>query len=132
MFSGLSNTVAAVLGVIAGAALALVIFSTWNWAVDNPSVRREARAQERAAWEEASRKLRDQMERERRAAQAQIDRLEQDYLADRSRAALQIMDLETAIASMEGDEDAIPDTAGCVCRPAIPRGLGLQLDQVGR
>lgn len=111
---------------------AIVCISFWSWGSFNRFAgNREGRAIERAAWEDATRKLRDQMDAERRAAQAQIDSVERSYLAAQQREALLVADLETAIAAMEA-ENAETDTAGCACRPALPRGLILQLDAIGR
>jgi Tfp pilus assembly protein PilE len=90
---------------------------------------REGRQVERSAWEEAQRKLRDQMDIERRAAQAEIDRIHQDYLDQRQRDVLAIEALEAAIQEMENTDDA---DASCACRPALPRGLSKSLDAVGR
>jgi hypothetical protein len=128
---GIRSLVVGTLGLIAGATVAWLAFSMWNDWVDNPSVRAAAQQHERAAWEDATRKLRDQMDAERRSAQARIDDAERSYLAARQREAGLVADLETAITAMEAD-NAETDDAGCACRPALPRGLGLQLDAIGR
>lgn len=119
-------------GLLVGCAAALLVFALWNGWVDNPAVREAARQEERAAWEDAASKLRDQMAAERRAAQARIDQVENTYLEERQRSAILISNLETAIATMEAEDADADDTGAAVCRPAIPRGLGLQLDAIGR
>ena len=132
LLGGLRGTLAAIAGLVVGLAAAWLAFSLWNAWVDNPAVRDAARQEERTAWEEATRKLRDQLAAERRAAQARIDQVEQAYLDERRRDALLISDLETAIATMEAEDADTDDTGAARCRPALPRGLGLQLDKVGR
>lgn len=87
---------------------------------------------ERVAWEEARQRLLARLEAERRAAQASIDKVERDYFAAQARASLQISDLETELAKMEAADHEAHDNPDCACRPALPRGLGLRLDQVGR
>jgi len=129
---GLRTTLIAGAGLLVGCATALLVFALWNGWVDNPAVREAARQEERAAWEEAAGKLRDQMAAERRAAQARIDQVENTYLEERQRDAILISNLETAIATMEAEDAETDDTGAAVCRPAIPRGLGLQLDAIGR
>lgn len=87
--------------------------------------------EERASWQEAHRKLRDQMDRERRAAQAEIDRIERDYLAARTEDQLRWhAALEAAITTHMESEDARDDS--CPVRPAIPRGLSRELGAIGR
>ncbi|MFN4098133.1 MAG: hypothetical protein ACK4GT_00015 [Pararhodobacter sp.] len=87
--------------------------------------------QERGAWEEANHKLRQQMERERRQAQAEIDRIERDYLATRTEDQLRWhAALEAAITIHMESEDARDDS--CPVRPAIPRGLSRELGAIGR
>lgn len=93
--------------------------------------RREAAATERAAWEEAARRLRAELERARRDAQAAVDAAEAEYLAERQKDALRIAALETAITDMEND-DAKNDGAACPDRPAFPRGVSKSLDAIGR
>lgn len=118
---------------IAGLGLVLIaVGSLWAWgSYNHASGLRQGRSIERAAWEDAVRKLRDQMDAERRTAQARIDSAERSYLAARQREAGLIADLETAITAMEAD-NAETDDASCACRPALPRGLGMQLDAIGR
>ncbi|MGY6709686.1 MAG: hypothetical protein ACXIVF_15310 [Rhizobiaceae bacterium] len=88
-------------------------------------------AAERAAWEEAHRRLRAEMERQRREAQAEIDRIERDYLAARTADQLRWHgQLEAAIATHMETEDARDDS--CPARPAIPRGLSRVLNDIGR
>lgn len=92
---------------------------------------RAAMLAERASWQEAHRKLRDQMDRERRAAQAEIDRIERDYLAARTEDQLRWhAALEAAITTHVENEDARDDS--CPVRPAIPRGLSRELGAIGR
>ena len=92
---------------------------------------RAAMLAERASWQEAHRKLRDQMDRERRAAQAEIDRIERDYLAARTEDQLRWhAALEAAITTHMESEDARDDS--CPVRPAIPRGLSRELGAIGR
>lgn len=131
MLGGIRSLVVGALGLAIGVVVMWISFSMWNDWVDNPSVRAAARQHERAAWEDATRKLRDQMDAERRTAQARIDDAERSYLAARQREAGLVADLETAIIAMEAD-NAETDDAGYACRPALPRGLGLQLDAIGR
>lgn len=88
-------------------------------------------AEERAAWQEAHRKLREEMERARRTAQAEIARIERDYLAARTEDQLRWhAQLEAAITTHMESEDAADVT--CPVRPAIPRGLSRELGAIGR
>ncbi len=85
--------------------------------------------QERIAWEEARRKLLAQLEEQRRAAQAKIDKLESDYLAGRQGDALAIADLEEQLRQKEQDDAK----SGAGPRPpAIPGGVSKSLDKIGR
>ena len=118
---------------IRAALIAGALAACWAWGSYNHFVGHSAgRAAERAIWEAQMRDLRDRMDEERRAAQAEIDRAEREYLEARQADALLIAGLEAAIEEMETTDAETADSAGTVCRPAIPRALGMQLNQIGR
>lgn len=91
--------------------------------------RKAGAAAEAARWEEAMRKLRLQLEIERAAAQDRIDDIERDYLARRQGDALAIAGLEQSLFELETANAENPAGARCV---AIPRGVAVQLDKIGR
>ncbi|MEO3387893.1 hypothetical protein [Mesorhizobium sp. CAU 1741] len=113
--------------------LALLGGGFWAWgSYQHLSGFREGQSAERIVWERDMADLRDQMAEQRRAAEAEIAAIESNYAAAKSRADRQFREFDAAIAAMESEDEANPNPPGCVCRPAIPRGLGLQLDKIGR
>lgn len=88
---------------------------------------------ERAQWVEAMRLLRQSIDADKRAAQAEIDKATQRYLeekAAREEAAAANDELEAALAASEAENAQRPDGA---CRaPAISRGVSRALNKTGR
>lgn len=116
-------------------AIMIVLAGGAIWAWGNHQHRaghNEGRSVERVVWEKAMQDMRAQMDAERRQAQAQIDKIEQDYLEGRKHDAVLIAALEAAIAQMESEDAEADNDTGPVCRPALPRGLSRQLDAIGR
>lgn len=103
--------------------LAIAILSVLAWgSARYHAGKADGVTQERIAWEEARRKLLAQIEEQRKAAQAKIDKLESEYLAGRQGDALAIADLEERIREMEQK----PSGAG------LPRAVGRELNKIGR
>lgn len=121
-----------IISAIAGAGLAFTLFAGWNTVWDNPRVLKAGKEQgaqeERLLWEEARRKLLAQMEQARKDAQAKVDAAELEYFNSRTDDALKIAALEDAIKKAEAD-DANP---ACPPRPAIPGGVSIGIDEIGR
>jgi hypothetical protein len=114
---------------LAIAGVASIAFWAWG-SYQHFSGFREGQTAERVAWEKAMADLRAEMDTERRKVEADIAEIERQYITAKNQADRQFREFDAAITAMEM-EDA-PQTPGCVCRPAIPRGLGLQLDAIGR
>ena len=85
---------------------------------------------ERLVWTEKVRREAAQLAQERAAAQAKIDTLAAERLADATDWALEKAALQAEIEKENADAaDAKP---GCACAPALSRGLSERLDRVGR
>lgn len=81
---------------------------------------------ERLAWTEKVRREAAALGRERAAAQARIDQLAADRLAEATDWALERAALEAEI------EREKADAADGACPPALSRGLSERLDRIGR
>lgn len=84
------------------------------------------RLDERLVWQERQRRAELAREADRKAAQAKIDAVEQDYFSRQSLDAIRISDLEKAL---EGEQTNSP-VAGC--GPAVSRKLRDAIDRIGR
>lgn len=81
---------------------------------------------ERLAWAEKVRREAAALGRERAAAQARIDQLADERLAEATDWALERAALE---AEIEREKN---DAASSACPPALSRGLSERLDRIGR
>ena len=89
---------------------------------------------ERLVWTEKVRREAAALGRERVAAQARIDQLAADRLAEATDWALERAALEAEIEREKADDAAASTRArtGCACSPALSRGLSERLDRIGR
>ena len=113
-------------------ALAAVLVGGGFWAygtLQYRAGRAEGARLERLSWEEEARALRQQMDAERRAAQAAIDAIERTYAEQRQSDAAALAVLEETLTEMEA-HDAQDDSGSAT--PALPRGVVLRLDPIGR
>lgn len=90
--------------------------------------RKAAELQERLLWEEARRKLLAQQAEARRLAQAEIDRLEKEYLVWLEEQRIHNGALEDIIRQLEAENAANPGNP----RPVLPRRLSNELNKIGR
>lgn len=120
---------AVLLGISAG----IVGFAAYDWAIDDPAIRRAAkedgRIEERQAWEELRRKAEIKAEQDRQKAQDSIDAAERLRLIQQDIYDKQIADLSAVID--ESDDDDVSE-AGNTLSPARARQLRDSLDAVGR
>lgn len=89
----------------------------------------EGKATERLAWEVQVSILRKAMEDERRAAQAEIDKIESDYLSQRDKDLAALLDLQETIQAMEAEDAKNPDAGS---RVFFPKRLRDNLQKIGR
>lgn len=109
--------------------IAVLVIGVWGYGVlKYRSGLADGKADERAVWEEAQRSLRDQLYQERRAAQAKIDDIERQYLAEKDRDRRNIESLEQTIKDMEEADAADPASP----RILFPRRLSDSLNTIGR
>lgn len=116
--------------IIVWALIALAVTGSFTaWGSYNEFIgKQEGKRIERAAWEEAMAKLREQMRRERLATQAMIDQIEREYLNQRDRDQTAIRDLETLILELETEDADTPASS----RVFFPRRLSEHIGQIGR
>lgn len=117
-----------ILAAIGGAGAAFLIFLAWNAVWDNPRIREAGRAEERILWTEARNRMLAQMAEEKRKAQAAIDQIEREYIAQRERDAEALKSLEQQLEVMEAENAADSDRPSAV----FPGGVVRELDKIGK
>lgn len=128
---GLTSTVAAVLGAIAGGAVTAAIVFLYATIVMVPHAHHAGALQERAAWQEATRKAKAAQEHERQKAQDKIDAVEQDYLDRTQSLAVQNSALQQALDQERKSHEK--DHSGSVLdRTCIPVGVSDAIAKTGR
>jgi len=118
---------------VAAAALAWGGLTLHHTLFVHPGIHRagvaEGKATERLAWETQVAILRKALEDERRAAQAEIDKIESDYLSQRDKDIAALLDLQETIQAMEAEDAKNPDAGG---RAVLPKRLSQSLNKIGR
>lgn len=115
-----------------GIAFGITGFAVYDWAIDDPAIRRAAkedgRVEERQVWEELRRKAEIKAEHDRQKAQDAIDAAERLRLIQEAIYDQQIADLNATID--ESDDDA--SQADNTLSATRARRLRDSLDAVGR
>lgn len=114
------------------AGLVLVIGLAFGWHLyDRGQAYEQGRIAERLQWQEQRATDLAIMEAQRKRAADQIAEIERKYLSTKQEAAVEIADLEKALAEEKANDQNVDPTGACRPGPAVSRRVRDELQKLG-